>query len=66
LIEAVFLVDGMAAGTWSLETTKTDAVVRIRPFAGLSRADRGEASREAELLARFMAPAAKTHGARIG
>jgi len=66
LIEAVFLVDGMAAGTWSLETTRTDAVVRIRPFAALSRADRGAATREAELLARFMAPAAKTHGARIG
>lgn len=66
LIEAVFLVDGLAAGTWSLETTKTDAVVRIRPFAVLSRADRGAATREGELLARFMAPAAKTHGARIG
>ncbi len=51
IIEAVFLVDGVAAGTWSLKTTKTDAAVDIRPFGS---------------LARFMAPDARTHGARIG
>jgi hypothetical protein len=66
LIEAVVLVDGLAAGTWGIERTKTDAIVRIRPFGALSRADRAAATREAEALARFMAPEAKTHGARIG
>ena len=66
LIEAVFLVDGMAAGTWALERTKTDAVLRIRAFGTLARHDRTAAITEAEQLARFMVPDAKTHGARIG
>ena len=65
LIEAVFLVDGLAAGTWALERTKTDAVVRIRPFGTLGRPDRAAAITEAERLAQFVAPDAKAHGARF-
>jgi hypothetical protein len=65
IIEAVFLVDGLAAGTWSLETTRADAVLRIRPFRTLARGDRAAALTEGKKLARFMAPEAKTHGARI-
>jgi len=65
IIEAVFLVDGLAAGTWSLETTRADAVLRIVPFGTLARSDRTAALAEAEALARFMAPEAKTHGARV-
>lgn len=65
IIEAVFLIDGLAAGTWALVTTKTDAVVSVRPFNGLARADRAAATLEGERLARFIAPDAKTHGARI-
>jgi hypothetical protein len=66
IVEAVVLVDGLAAGTWTLETTKTDAVVRIRPFGTLARADRAAATAEGEGVARFMVPDAKTHGARVG
>jgi hypothetical protein len=66
IVEAVVLVDGLAAGTWTLETTKTDAVVRIRPFGTLARADRAAAIAEGEGVARFMVPDAKTHGARVG
>ncbi|MEP6694580.1 MAG: winged helix DNA-binding domain-containing protein [Chloroflexota bacterium] len=66
LIEAVFLVDGFAGGTWGLVRTKTDAVISIRPFGALARADRAAAMAEGEALARFMAPDAKTHGARVG
>jgi hypothetical protein len=65
IIEAVFLVDGTAAGTWGAETTKSQAVVRIRPFGTLARADRAAALEEGESLARFIAPDAKTHGARV-
>jgi hypothetical protein len=65
IIEAVFLVDGLAAGTWSLETTRADAVLRIRPFGTLARGNRAAALAEGKKLARFMAPEAKTHGARI-
>ena len=65
LIEAVFLVDGLAAGTWALVTTRTDAVVNIRPFGTLPRAERAAATAEGEALARFVGIEAKTHGARI-
>jgi hypothetical protein len=65
IVEAVFLVDGFAAGTWSLATTKGDAVVRIHSFGTLTRSDRAAAIAEGEALARFMAPNARTHGARI-
>jgi winged helix DNA-binding protein len=65
IIEAVFLVDGVAAGTWGSETTKTEAILRIRPFGTLSRADRAAAVEEGESLIRFVAPDAKTHGARF-
>ena len=66
LIEAVFLVDGFAAGTWVLETTRSEAIVRIRPFGRLARGDRAAAIEEAEALAGFLAPEAATHGARVG
>ena len=65
IVEAVFLVDGFAAGTWALATTKVDAVVRISPFGTLTRAERAAAVTEGEAVARFMAPEAKTHGARV-
>jgi hypothetical protein len=65
IIEAVFLVDGVAAGTWAVETTKSEAVLRIRPFGRLARADRVAAVDEGESLARFIAPDANTHGARV-
>jgi len=65
IVEAVFLVDGFAAGTWSLTRTKSDAVVRIHPFGTLARSDRAAAIAEGVAIARFMAPDAKTQGARI-
>jgi hypothetical protein len=65
IVEAVFLVDGFAAGTWALASTKVDAVVNIHPFGTLSRADRAATIAEGEAVARFMAPDAKTHGARV-
>jgi Winged helix DNA-binding domain len=66
IIEATFLVDGFVAGTWSVIRTKSDAVVALHPFARLAPADRKAALAEAESLARFAAPDARVHGARIG
>ncbi len=66
IIEATLLVDGTVAGTWGLDATKDQAIVRIRPFAPLGKRDRTAALDEAESLARFIAPEARTHGARIG
>jgi hypothetical protein len=65
IIEAVVLVDGLASGTWALATTKSDAVVNVRPFGTLARTHRVGVIAEGEAVARFMAPDAKTHGARI-
>ena len=65
IIEATFLIDGIVAGTWDVATTKTEAVVRLLPFAKLTRADRTAGLAEAEALARFVAPEARVHGARV-
>jgi hypothetical protein len=66
IVEAVVLVDGFAAGTWGLEASKTEAVLRVVPFARLARRDRTAVVGEGERLARFLAPDAKTAGARVG
>lgn len=65
IVEAIVVVDGFAAGTWALERTKSDAIVRVEPFARLAARDRAEATVEGERLARFMAPEAKVHGVRF-
>jgi len=66
IIEAVVLVDGFAAGTWGLEPSKTEALLRVVPFARLAPRDRTAVIDEGERLARFLAPDAKTTGARLG
>ena len=66
IIEATVLVDGMVAGTWTQDRGKTELLVRVRPFGRLTRSDRAAVLAEAERLARFLAPEASTHGARIG
>jgi hypothetical protein len=65
IVEAVLLVDGFGAGTWRLDRTKADAILRIEPFSRLSPADRKAATAEGERLARFMAPDARSHGVRF-
>lgn len=65
IVEAVVLLDGFVAGTWALERGRTDAIVRVEPFAKLAAGDRAEAAAEGERLARFMAPDAKVHGVRF-
>ena len=65
IIEASLLVDGFVAGIWGLDRTKTDAIVRVTPFARLARRDRTAAEGEGERLARFMAPDARAVGVRF-
>jgi hypothetical protein len=64
-VAQTFLVDGMVAGTWALVTKAREAVVEMRPFAKVSPADRASLLEEGEALARFLAPEARTHGARV-
>ena len=59
------LVDGMVAGIWSMTAKPREAVVVVTPFARLANADRIALIDEGERLARFVAPDAKTHGARV-
>jgi hypothetical protein len=66
IIEAVVLIDGFAAGTWMLPSSKTEAVVHVAPFGRIAKADRAAVIREGQLLARFLAPEAKTTGVRVG
>ena len=60
------LVDGFAAGTWGLDSSKTEAVLRVAPFARLASRDRNAVIDEGERLARFLGPDAKTTGVRVG
>jgi hypothetical protein len=65
IIEATVLVDGMVAGTWSFDRSKNDALVRVQPFGRLAPGERTGLIEEGERLARFLAPEARDHGARI-
>lgn len=59
-VPAVFLVDGVAAGRWSLTATKTKATLEAQPFGTLAKGVKDELVAEGEALLRFVAPEAKT------
>ena len=65
IIEAAVLVDGFVAGIWALARTKTDAIVRIRPFAPIGAAAERLALAEGDALSYALAPEAQVHGAGI-
>jgi hypothetical protein len=56
---AVFLLDGRVAGTWTVERTKTRAVLTFGPFGTLPRGAKEELELEAERLLAFTDPEAK-------
>ena len=59
-----FLVDGMVAGRWTIAVRPKEAVLELKPFKVLRRADRAALVQEGEQLARFYAPDSKSHGVR--
>ena len=59
-----FLVDGMVAGRWTIAARPKEAVLELKPFKPLRRADRAALIEEGEQLARFYSPSSKTHGVR--
>ena len=65
IVEAVVLVDGFAAGTWTLTRAKNEAVLRIAPFSPLATRDRVAVETEADALLTFLAPDATTVGVRV-
>ena len=66
IIEATVLVDGFVSGTWELARIKEDAVVRVHALRRIAARERAPIVAEGERLARFLAPQARIHGARIG
>ena len=54
-----FLVDGMMAGTWSVDERRREATLTLQPFEKLSRTARAALTGEAERLLRFSRPAAR-------
>jgi Winged helix DNA-binding domain len=53
-----FLVDGLVAGTWSVESRRREARLRPRPFGRLERPVRAALLEEAERLLHFSYPSA--------
>lgn len=65
-VKACFLVDGMVAGTWSVDATRrAEAVVTLTPFEPVPRAARDALLAEAEAMARFCRPDAPAHRVRV-
>jgi DNA glycosylase AlkZ-like len=61
-IKPSYLVDGLVAGTWSIEVKRREATVTLQPLARLTRAARTELVEEAERVARGVQSEAKAHG----
>jgi hypothetical protein len=60
-IRPSYLVDGLVAGTWSVEVKRREATLTLRPLERLSRATRTALVEEAERLVRALQPQAKGH-----
>jgi len=56
-----FLVDGLVAGTWSIQAGRREATLSLQPFAALAAPARKALVEEAERLVRFVRPAVATH-----
>jgi Winged helix DNA-binding domain len=56
-----FLVDGLVAGTWSVQAVRREASLSLLPFTTLGARVRAELVEEAERLVRFLRPAAPAH-----
>ena len=55
-IHPTFLVDGFAAGIWSVKATKKKATLTLEPFRKLTKAVRKDLTEEGEALLRFAEP----------
>jgi hypothetical protein len=64
-IKPSYLIDGLVAGTWSLEVKRREATVTLQPLQRLVKAARTELVEEAERVARAVQPEAKAHRVAI-
>jgi hypothetical protein len=65
-VRATFLVDGVVAGTWTIEAKRKLATLRLAPFAKLTKTAAKALSAEAEALVRFAEPESADHAVAIG
>lgn len=64
-VRATVLVDGRVAGFWKFEKKRGAAVIEVEPLVRLRAPDRKAIVAEAEAMARFVEPGARSHAARI-
>ena len=64
-IRPSYLVDGLVAGTWSIEVKRREATLTLRPLERLARATRSALVDEAERLVRALQPQAKGHAVAV-
>lgn len=64
-IRPTYLVDGLVAGTWSIEVKRREATLTLSPLERLARATRTALVDEAQRLATALHPQAKAHNVAI-
>lgn len=60
-IRPTFLLDGLVAGTWSVETRRRETTLTLCPLRRLARAQRSGLVEESERLLRVLYPDARAH-----
>jgi hypothetical protein len=55
------LIDGMVAGTWSVESGRREASLKLKPFERLAGPSRAALIEEADRLIRFLKPEVASH-----
>ena len=64
-VRASFLVDGTVAGVWSIDGGRREAVLTLTPLRPLPAPARDALLAEAEAMARFCRPDARSHQVRL-
>ena len=65
-VKATFLVDGVVAGTWSIEVKRKVATLRLAPFGKLAKRVVRELEAEGDALLRFTEPAVASREFAVG
>jgi hypothetical protein len=64
-VHPTFLVDGFAAGMWSIKATKKKATLTLEPFEKLTTKAQKELAAEGEALLRFAEPGVEARDVRF-